>query len=263
MNAETRTELDLVQPAQNYAPPVAAGQDQMIAMIEQIVLNPQLPMERLEKMLDMKDRMDAQAARRAFDNAIAGAKSEIKPIEKTKRVHFESRDTSKPATDYKHETLAGIAEQIDPILSKYGLSYRYRTKQEGTQVTVTCILSHREGHFEETSLTGGPDTSGSKNSYQQVGSAVTYLQRYTLKALLGLAAAQDDDGNGAEAKGPVETITGEQYEQIVLRLEKVKLAEQVILDAEKIPALGALSQRRFPHVMDQLAITAKKRGIEL
>jgi hypothetical protein len=59
---------------------------------------------------------------------------------------------------------------------------------------VTCILTHEKGHSEETSLQGPPDTSGSKNSIQAVGSSVTYLCRYTLLAACGLAASEDTDG---------------------------------------------------------------------
>lgn len=44
----------------------------------------------------------------------------------------------------------------------------------------------------------GRDESGNKNSIQSIGSTVTYLQRYTLKAGLGLAAASDDDGGKAD-----------------------------------------------------------------
>lgn len=65
-------------------------------------------------------------------------------------------------------------------------------------VTVTCIISHRDGHFEENTLSAGRDESGNKNSIQAVGSTLTYLQRMTLKASLGLAASDDDDGASAD-----------------------------------------------------------------
>jgi hypothetical protein len=51
------------------------------------------------------------------------------------------------------------------------------------------------GHSEETTLKAIPDTSGSKNSIQAIGSTVTYLERYTLLAAMGMAAAgMDNDG---------------------------------------------------------------------
>ena len=55
------------------------------------------------------------------------------------------------------------------------------------------------GHSEETTLKAPPDTSGSKNSIQAIGSTVTYLERYTLLAATGMAAAgMDNDGRFAD-----------------------------------------------------------------
>ena len=51
---------------------------------------------------------------------------------------------------------------------------------------------------------GGADQSGSKNGFQAIGSAVTYLQRYTLKAALGLSAEVDDDAQSATDREPAQ-----------------------------------------------------------
>jgi hypothetical protein len=179
-----------IQP-QDVAAPVA---DPMISMIERVVLNPDADLDKLERMLAMKERMEANGARVAFARALSEARAEIPPIVKDATVDFTS---NKGRTHYQHETLAGIAKVIDPILARYGLSYRFRTEQGQGGVRVTCIIAHAEGHAEETTLSGAPDSSGSKNSFQAVGSAVTYLQRYTLKAALGLSAEVDDDGQSA------------------------------------------------------------------
>lgn len=172
--------------------------DPMISMIERMVLDPNADIEKLERMLAMKERLDAQNAKVQFATALSQARAEIPPIIKDATVDFTSQ---KGRTHYRHETLAGIAKQIDPILSKHGLSYRYRTSQDGGQVVVTCIISHSAGYSEETSLAGGADQSGNKNNFQAVGSAVTYLQRYTLKAALGLSAEVDDDAQSVGRGG--------------------------------------------------------------
>ncbi len=147
--------------------------------------------DKLEKLMALQERWEASNARKAFDAAISAARAEIKPIIKTGHVKYNN-------TDYKHETLDGIAQAIDPILGKNGLSYRFRSSQEGAVLCVTCILAHSGGHSEETALRGSPDTSGQKNAYQAIGSAATYLQRYTLKLALGLSAAKDDDAKSAD-----------------------------------------------------------------
>jgi hypothetical protein len=62
-------------------------------------------------------------------------------------------------------------------------------------VKVTCKLTHKQGHSEEVTLEAPLDTSGGKNNIQAMGSSVSYLERYTLLAITGLATKeQDDDG---------------------------------------------------------------------
>lgn len=159
----------------------------------------------IEKLMELQERNDRNIGRRAFDAAIAEAKAEIPPIFKNRKVDF---TTAKGRTSYAHEDMAEIARTVDPILSRHGLSYRYRTSQDQRTLTVTCILSHRDGYSEETLLSGAADESGNKNHIQAIGSAATYLQRYTLKLALGLAASADDDARTSEK---VEIIKADQF----------------------------------------------------
>lgn len=152
----------------------------------------------LKEMMQLQREHRADRARMAFDAAMAAAKAEIPVIRKNRKVGFEHKSGG-DKTEYRHEDLGEIARTVDPILGKHGLSYRFRTNAEpNAPVTVTCIIAHRDGHSEENTLSAGRDDSGKKNAIQQIGSAITYLQRYTLKAALGLAAAADDDGRASE-----------------------------------------------------------------
>lgn len=149
----------------------------------------------LEKLMSLQERYDASQAKKAYSAAMADAKAEIKPIVKNRKVDFTSQ---KGRTNYDYEDLAGIADVIDPILSKFGLSYRWRSKQDGSKLTIICVMSHRDGYSEDAAeLSADNDNSGNKNSIQAVGSAATFLQRYTLKLAVGLAATKDDDANKA------------------------------------------------------------------
>ena len=153
--------------------------------------------EVMSKMLDLQERWQANEDRRAFNEAIAAVRSELPVVVKDREVDFTHNGKR---THYRFEDLASIQRQIDPVLAAHGLSYRFRTHQEGAQVFVTCIVSHKSGYSEETTLGGMPDTGAGKNAIQAIGSTTTYLQRYTLKAALGIASAHDDDGRG----GPIE-----------------------------------------------------------
>lgn len=220
--------------------------DPMVSMIERVVMSPDADLDKLERMLAMKERMDMQNARISFARALSDARSEIPPIMKDATVDFTSK---KGRTHYKHETLAGIAKVIDPILSRYGLSYRFRTEQGQGGVKVTCIIAHSEGHSEETSLSGAPDGSGSKNSFQAVGSAVTYLQRYTLKAALGLSAEVDDDG---QAAAPRDGGQRQQQRQEQQPSPAQRMCDQMITGIRKHGAASVEADPNFPPALAQL-----------
>jgi len=150
-------------------------------------------MEDLEKMLELQERHDANEARKAFHVAMADFKKNPPEILKSKKVSYK---TSSGEASYNHADLGVITTAIGSSLAEHGLSASWKQEQDAG-IKVTCRLTHELGHFEETSLFSPPDTSGGKNSIQAIGSTITYLQRYTLLALTGLAAHdQDDDGAG-------------------------------------------------------------------
>lgn len=152
----------------------------------------------LEKLMGLQERWEANQARKAFDAAIAAAKGEIGPVFRNAKGH----------NDKKYADFAQIARTVDPILTKHGLTYRFRTEQTD-RIHVTCILSHRDGHSETTTLAGPPDASGSKNAIQAIGSTLTYLQRYSLVQALGLAASNDDDGRSAIPSADADDLRAE------------------------------------------------------
>ena len=187
-----KKELELV-PAGNTPMPMVIESRAVTPMeLLSVAVSQGADIDKLEKLMALQERWEANEARKAFDAAISAARSEIKPIVKNAEVDFKNKEGKR--TNYKYETLDGIAKSIDPILSKHGLSYRFRSAQEGALLRVTCIIAHSGGHSEETTLSCAPVAmEGKKNSYQSIGEGATYLQRYTLKLGLGLSAAKDTD----------------------------------------------------------------------
>lgn len=212
----------------------------------------------LEKLVALQERWEQNQAKKAFDDAIANAKQSMPAIKKTRRVGFESKKVEAGRTEYSHEDFATIASVVNPILATHGLSYRFRTASPADgPVTVTCILSHRLGYSEENSLSAPRDTSGSKNSIQAIGSTVTYLQRYTLKAALGLAVENDDDGTAA---GGDEAISADQLQEIRDKLEASGSDVERFCKYMKVEALPDIRKSDFPKALAAIAqaIKAKK-----
>lgn len=186
---------------EKYIPTVS---DNSPASMMQIALARGADLGSLEKMLALQERWEANEAKKAYHAAMAAFKANPPEIEKDKKVSFGQGKAS-----YSHATLANVTDKINQALSAHGLSAAWGTAQDERGITVTCTITHKLGHSESTSLTAAPDNSGSKNAIQAVGSTITYLSRYTLLALTGLATHdQDDDGNGSA------TITTDQAIEI-------------------------------------------------
>jgi len=156
-------------------------------------------LDNLAKLLDIQERWEANEAKKAYHKAMAEFKANPPKIDKDKKVSF---STSTGKTSYNHASLANVVDKISTELSKHGLSASWATKQDGV-IMVTCKITHLQGHSEETTLSAPSDTSGSKNAIQAIGSTITYLCRYSLLCLLGLATEDIDD----DAQSVVEHIT--------------------------------------------------------
>lgn len=163
-----------------------------------------LPPEALEKFMDLYERWQQMEARKAFYAAMARFRAECPEFEKDGHVRYETN--SGEIIEYWHPTLANITNGVNPVLGRHGLAFRWVTEQDDGVITVHCDVFHEGGHVERTTLQGAPDQSGKKNAIQQVGSTITYLQRYTIQAALGVATTspeEDDDGRNAVLQEPM------------------------------------------------------------
>lgn len=204
---------------------MSAPKRQEVATIETHVPVAMTPIERAlasgappevwAKMMEVQERWEANQNRKAYDKAMAAALAKLPTIIKDREVSFGNGKTA-----YSHASLSAIERAVKPVLAEFGLYYRFSTEATERGLTVTCIVSHQDGHSERNSLPAPLDTSGSKNAIQSIGSTQTYLQRYTLMAALGLSAADDDDGHAAGA-GAGELLTDDQAEKIKAEIASV------------------------------------------
>lgn len=180
MNAITQTEQHAI---------TAVAQGPMANAIA--ALQAGMTIESLRGIMDLQKEWEANEARKAYVADMAAFKLNPPEIYKTKRVAFSG-------TEYMHATIGDVAKAIVDSLARYGFSHSWETRQHDGLITVTCKITHRQGHSESTSMESTPDISGKKNSIQAIASAQSYLQRYTLLAACGLATMDmpDDDGQG-------------------------------------------------------------------
>lgn len=173
----------------------------LIAVMQQAISNPDIPIERMEKLvgiaLDATERMDANRARKAYAAAMAEFKRNPPKIVKDAHVKY---TTNKGTTEYDHATLGALCEAVIAGLAEVGISHEWQQSFADGKIQVTCILTHALGHKERfPGIPALPDDSGGKNAIQANQSTVTYLERSTLFSATGLAALAppDNDGRGA------------------------------------------------------------------
>ena len=215
----------------------------------------------LRGLLELQKDYEAMEARKAFNLAMANFKANPPKIAKDKKVSY---STSGGQVNYNHASLANVVEKISAELSKYGLSASWKTNQVQNIISVTCKITHAKGHSEETTLSAGADKTGSKNDIQQVGSTITYLERYTLLALTGLATYdQDNDGRGIIAPESIKYITEKQKSEIVDCIAAIKKTEKSFCALMKIESIEKLPAASYPKAMNIIKIEADKMGIKL
>lgn len=89
--------------------------------------------------------------------------------------------------------LPQLIEALSPALNGAGLAHRFIPGQPAADlITITCRLTHVDGHFEEATLSGPPNESPDMTKSQAITATVTLLQRATLKAVCGVAEKHDD-----------------------------------------------------------------------
>tara|TARA_R110000764_G_scaffold189942_3_gene275199 strand:- start:1008 stop:1766 length:759 start_codon:yes stop_codon:yes gene_type:complete len=213
--------------------PLAVQQEQYMGLI-QMAVEKGADINQLEKLMDLQDRFEAKNARKSFFNALSVFQSAIPTIKKTGLASFPTKNNGK--TEYTYAKLEDITRVIRPSLREAGLSYRYEQNSENNLMTVVCIVTHKEGHQETTSMSGLADATGSKNQIQQIASTITYLRRYTLTGALGITVGdEDDDGSCYEEHG-VNNEDQEGFCSAELFSESFPAGEAKILSKEKTPA---------------------------
>ena len=209
MNATTTAEaavLDL-EPIERTAQPLTVQQAGALAAQPHTSLMLSLmdrgaSLDQIERMMDLAERNEKREAEKAYNAAFAAFKAEAVRIVKGRKV------TDGPLRGKEYAELHDVVDAVTPALSRHGLSTAWKlTRDEKDWLEVTCTLKHVGGHSESVSMGVPPDAGGAKNALQARASTKSYLERYTLKAICGVAEGGDDtDGNPPAAVVPLELL---------------------------------------------------------
>lgn len=121
--------------------------------------------------------------------ALAAAQGEIENA---------SKNAANPHFRSKYADLAEVLNTVRPVFATHGLSLIQSTEFNGSLVSVTTLIGHKSGGY----ITATASCVPAKTDAQGVGSATTYLRRYSAAAVAGIAQEDDDGQAAAHSKKP-------------------------------------------------------------
>lgn len=226
----------------------------ILQIIQQVAMSPTADIDKMERLMAMHERFQAQQAKQQYDEALAQMQEELPVI--GERGGIKDRNGNIQST---YALWEDINEMIKPVLAKHGFALSFRTPRNEKGIEVEGVLSHRAGHRETTSLLLPADVSGNKNGVQAVASSVSYGKRYTAGALLNFTTTgEDDDGNGAVVTPRVTSLQAAQLAELLDKCsDKAKAAFAAIHGA---PA--GVEKAAFDQVLAMLSKSAKQNAQE-
>lgn len=169
---------------------IGAMLDRMMAMAK----DPAVDAEKFRVIAGVVKETREDAQRQQFYQAKASAMLDMPVIDKRGKIIIAGKNGEPDRVQGTYAKWPDLQRAITPVLAAYDLVLTHDVDHEGTVVTVTPVLAHRNGFVERGGQMALPlDTSGGKNNTQGAGSAASYGKRHTSIAMLGLRLEDSDD----------------------------------------------------------------------
>lgn len=244
-NAQEIVTREDVEAPTRYADPI-------VSMIERVVMDPSIPIDRLKEMLAMKERLEDRAreseereAKKAYFSAMSKCQEELPVVIKNKK---------NTHTNSIYADLAAIEQQAMPIIHKhgFGVSFQPDGYNEKGELLIKWEISHEAGH-SRSDIAGIPiDAAGSqgkvnKTGTQAFGSTATYGRRYLLCMLFNISTGDDNDGNRSHHVSDEQqrTLNAEQIEALQSLIVETGADIPLFLKWMKVKTLSEIDQQYF------------------
>ncbi len=180
------TELSTVEQTTNF-----------LAVIAKAAADPACDVGKMEKLLDMQERVNKSRAEQEFNAAMVRVQTEAKKIRRNK---------DNTSTSSKYADLESLNDLMVPAYTQEGFALSFGTADcpISEHYRVTCVVSHAGGfsrHYQaDVPLDNlGPRGSPVKTKTHGFGSSMSYGRRYLTMMIFNLTLTnEDDDGNGGE-----------------------------------------------------------------
>jgi hypothetical protein len=187
------------------APAPVPVPDNPALVFERLARDKNIDPDKLEKLINLQERIFQHQARERFDAAFALMQNELPSIGKKGQILNKDRTTVRST----YARLEDIHAVVKPILAKHGFSLRHRTEWPADKpktIRIVGILTGY-GHREESAFEAEADRNEFRTTIQDQGSTVSYGRRYTTKDLLNLTEIGVDNDGQAAPKKPIRRET--------------------------------------------------------
>jgi hypothetical protein len=223
-----------------------------LGTLERLATNPNVPVETIERLLAVQERILGKQAEDEFNTAMSSAQSEMGRI---------SADATNPQTKSKYATYGKLDKVLRPIYTKHGfaLSFGEDDSPKGDHIRVVCWVTHRGGytrqyHRDMPIVTTGIQGNAMMTQTHGNASAQSYAQRYLLKGIFNVAIGEEDnDGNGF--LGP--KITDKQVADLEALISEVGANKAAFLKTCKIDKLEDLPIAKYSGAVERLQAKRK------
>lgn len=161
-----------------------------------------------------------------------------------------AKDGTNPFFKSKYATLENIVSAIRNPLLAQGLAFSQHPSGENE---LTSFLIHQSGEYLASTVKMTPKDS----SPQGQGSAITYMRRYALSAILGIVTDEDDDGNAASK------VKAKERSGMTIELDPVDTTQEptVAVDEDADPKKQIMSLLKELHPEKPLKTKAQVEAV--
>lgn len=242
--------LDLSQVNDRRDVAIANDSTALIGVIERAARDPNIDIDKMERLLAMQERVFARTAEAEYNEAMSRCQAEMPRI---------MPRSANEQTQSMYAALDEIDRIARPIYTKHGFALSFGTEDCPTPnfYRQTCVVTHRAGHsrtcradlpIDNVGLKGNPNKTG----VQGFGSTMTYGQRYITKLVFNIViGGEDNDGNGP-------TLDGEQIKAIEARMKDAGTNKADFCGFWRVERLEQIPSFNFPVIMDMLDRKAKR-----
>ena len=251
--------LPLVSHRDSQPPDIVPAESEaatLLDVIRRAAADPNVDIEKMERLMAMHERMESRRAEIAFNVAMSEAQAALTPIRE---------DADNSQTKSKYASYLALDRAVRPIYVKHGFSIGFDSGDGAPEnhVRVLGHVSHKDGHTRTYRADMPADGKGAKGGdvmtkTHATGSAFTYGRRYLLALIFNLAIGElvDDDGNAA-GNASVK-IDAEQKEELIALLKETKSDTAAFLKYMAVPSLDELPLARFDRAV--AALNKKRKG---